>query len=66
MNDDGTLLVTASEKGTLIRIFDLKNEGKALREYRRGSDRAEIFNLVFTKDSNYVGCSSDKGTVHIF
>ena len=66
LNEDGTLLATASEKGTLIRVFDLKNEGKLRKEVRRGSDRAEIYHLAFDNTGGFVTCSSDKGTVHIF
>ena len=66
LNDDGTLLATASEKGTLIRVFDLKDGGKQKKEVRRGSDRAEIFHLIFDKTSDFLACSSDKGTIHLF
>lgn len=61
----GRLLATASEKGTLIRIFDIKS-GRLLCELRRGADRAEIFGIEFSKDSSKVCVTSDKGTVHIF
>ena len=33
---------------------------------RRGSDKAEIFSIAFDKNSNWIACSSDKGTIHIF
>jgi len=65
LNFDGTLLATTSEKGTLIRIFDTST-GRNLQEVRRGADRAEIFSLAFNYNSNWLACSSDKGTVHIF
>ena len=38
---DGTMLATASEKGTLIRVFDSQT-GKKLCEVRRGSERAMV------------------------
>jgi len=65
LNSDGTLLATASEKGTLIRIFDTSS-GKSLQELRRGADRAEIYSIAFSANSQWLACSSDKGTVHIF
>jgi len=65
LNSDGTLLATASEKGTLIRIFDTSS-GKNLQELRRGADRAEIYSIAFNPSSVWLACSSDKGTVHIF
>lgn len=36
------------------------------QELRRGVDRAVIYSLCFNASSQYVACSSDKGTVHVF
>lgn len=58
-------LATASDKGTLIRVFDTYS-GELLQELRRGMDRAEIFSLAFNAASSFLACSSCKGTVHIF
>ena len=52
-------------QGTLVRIFDTES-GKQIQELRRGSDHAEVFNIAFDPVSKFVGCSSDKGTIHIF
>jgi len=65
LNFDGTRLATASEKGTLFRIFDTAT-GKALQEVRRGADRAEIYSICFNNTSEWLACSSDKGTIHIY
>ncbi|KAL9648004.1 hypothetical protein ABK040_012034 [Willaertia magna] len=65
LNFDGTRLSTASEKGTLIRIFDTQ-KGTKLQEVRRGADRADIYSITFSPDSQFFCCSSDKGTIHIF
>lgn len=65
LNFQGTLLATASDKGTLIRIWSTQ-DCTALQEVRRGSDRAEIYSLTIDKNSKWVACSSDKGTIHLF
>lgn len=65
LNVDGTRIITASEKGTLLRLWNTMT-GEILKEFRRGSDRAEIYCLVFNIYTTYIACSSDKGTVHIF
>ena len=65
LNPDGSRIASASEKGTLIRIWNCYT-GEAMRELRRGMDRAEIYCLTFNQTSTFLACSSDKGTVHIF
>ena len=65
MNYDGTLIASASEKGTIIKIFRTK-DGSLLQELRRGTEPAEIFSIAFDFKSQYIACSSNKGTVHIF
>lgn len=65
LNFSGSLLATASDKGTLIRLFSTE-DGSALQEVRRGSDKAKIHCISFDKLSTMIACSSDKGTIHIF
>ncbi|KAI8096582.1 WD repeat domain phosphoinositide-interacting protein 3 [Halteromyces radiatus] len=65
LNHDGTKCATASDKGTLIRVFNTTT-GTLLNELRRGMDRAEIFSIAFNQDSTRLCVSSDKGTIHIF
>ena len=65
LSGDGSLLATASDKGTLIRVFDA-HSGAQLREFRRGVDRALVYSIVFCPETKYLACSSDKGTVHVF
>jgi hypothetical protein len=65
MNLAGTLLATASEKGTLIRIFETFN-GTMVNELRRGAHAALIYCINFNHDSSLLCVSSDHGTIHIF
>ena len=65
MNYEGTLIASISEKGTLIKIFRI-NDCCLIQELRRGSEQAEIYSLNFDLKSQYIACSSNKGTIHIF
>ena len=65
INYNGTILATASEKGTIIRIIEIST-GNILGEFRRGTENAEIFSICFDMNSKFLACSSDKGTIHIF
>lgn len=65
LNQQGTRIATASIQGTLIRVWDSISRTK-LVELRRGSDPANVQCINFSNDSDYLCCSSDKGTVHIF
>jgi len=65
LNSEGTKLATASERGTLIRVFDTTT-GERLKEFRRGTQGAKIFSLSFNKESTALCASSDTGTVHIY
>ena len=66
LNSDGTLIATASDKGTLIRIYSATDGSSILQEVRRGAEKAEIYSLAFDPLSKFLACSSDRGTVHIF
>ena len=53
-NPSGTRLATASEKGTVIRVFSVE-EGTKLIEFRRGVKRcATVYCLAFSQDSQYL------------
>jgi WD40 repeat protein len=65
LNYAGTLLATASVKGTLIRIFST-DTGNPLSEVRRGQKEAVIYSLSFDMKSQWLACSSDRNTIHLF
>mmetsp|Transcript_12107 Transcript_12107/g.30728 ORF Transcript_12107/g.30728 Transcript_12107/m.30728 type:complete len:389 (+) Transcript_12107:131-1297(+) len=68
---DGSMVASASEKGTLIRVWRTtpKQDGSGNfleMELRRGSDRAEIYSIAFSPSNSWLAASSSKGTVHIW
>jgi len=65
INQQGTLVATASKKGTLIRVYEIKTKRQSI-ELRRGADPAALYCINFSADSAYLCASSDKGTIHIF
>lgn len=65
-NTSGTKLASASEKGTIMRVFSIP-DGQKLFEFRRGVKRCVVINsLAFSFDSMFLCASSNTETVHIF
>ncbi|KAM8836855.1 WD repeat domain phosphoinositide-interacting protein 1-like isoform 2-T2 [Spinachia spinachia] len=65
-NASGTKLASASEKGTVIRVFSVP-EGQRLFEFRRGMKRyVSISSLSFSADAQFLCASSNTETIHIF
>ncbi|KAL6066634.1 autophagy protein [Balamuthia mandrillaris] len=64
-NEEGTLLATASNKGTVVRVFAVPG-GHKVCEFRRGSYAARIYSLAFSRDSSFLCVTSDTGTAHIY
>ncbi|XP_053716908.1 WD repeat domain phosphoinositide-interacting protein 1-like [Synchiropus splendidus] len=65
-NASGSKLASASEKGTVIRVFSIP-EGQRLFEFRRGMKRyVSISSLSFSADAQFLCASSNTETVHIF
>jgi hypothetical protein len=62
---DGSKLATASTKGTVLRVWDVATS-TCLQEFRRGVERANITCLCWSWDYQWLSCTSDKGTAHVF
>lgn len=65
MNTDGTLLATASDKGTIIRVFSVPG-GHKMYQFRRGSMPSRIYSMSFNTTSTLLCVSSATETIHIF
>jgi WD repeat-containing protein 45 len=65
LSADGEFIATASEKGTIVRIYATSNCARVC-ERRRGSEFAAIFSLRFSPSGRMLACTSAKGTLHIF
>lgn len=65
LNYMGTLLATASVKGTLIRIFNTQS-GKKLKEVRRGYESTSIYSIDFDYFDSFLVCVSKQDSVHIW
>lgn len=63
-NSDGTLLATASDKGTIVRVFAIPSTAK-LYQFRRGTYPTRITSLAFDHSSTLLACSGTS-TVHLF
>jgi uncharacterized membrane protein YgcG len=61
----GSRIATASDRGTLIRVFDT-DRGIQLQELRRGADRATIYCIALSRSARWLATTSDKGTCHVF
>jgi len=65
INSDGKQLATASEKGTLIRVWNTETLEK-MYELRRGVNDAKTFSINFSMDSSLLCSISSRGTCHIW
>lgn len=65
LSRDGTLLATASEKGTIIRVFSVET-GTKVYQFRRGTYPTKIYSMCFSDDNQFLAASSSSKTVHIF
>ncbi|KAG6040192.1 autophagy protein [Claviceps citrina] len=65
LNNDGSLLATASETGTIIRVFSVP-KGQKMYQFRRGTYPSTIYSMSFNLSSTLLCVSSTSDTVHIF
>lgn len=66
LSQDGQFLVTASTRGTKIRVWNTSSCAQ-YSEVTRGSFGAQITDINIDVTNNFISCSSeDKGTVHVF
>lgn len=65
LNASGSLLATASEMGTVLKVFRT-SDCELLYRLRRGASSATISSLVFRHDDCFLGVASSSSTVHIF
>lgn len=65
INSTGSLLATASEKGTVIRVWSIPGAEK-LYQFRRGTRETKIYSMSFNLMSTLLAVSSAHDTVHIF
>ena len=64
-DSSGTKLATASDKGTIIRVFSVP-DGRKLAQFRRGSMPTRIFSMSFNATGTLLAVSSASETVHVF
>ena len=65
LTTNGDLMASATEMGTIIRIFETEN-GTLIQEVRRGKEKAQIRCICFEQNNNFIAASSSRGTVHIW
>ncbi|ORX83493.1 WD40 repeat-like protein [Anaeromyces robustus] len=64
-NYSGKMIATASDKGTVIRVFS-SQVGDLLYQFRRGTYPVHIYSISFNLSDTFLCVSSDSDTVHIF
>lgn len=62
---DGSLLATASERGTIIRVFNVET-GIKVNQFRRGTYPTKIHSMCFSEDNQFLTATCSSKTIHIF
>jgi len=65
LSPKGDVVATASDKGTVIRVFSVP-QGDKLFQFRRGSYPTRITSMAFNHNGDYLVVGSDTETVHLF
>jgi hypothetical protein len=65
INAYGTMVASASEHGTVVKIFN-SADGQILYELRRGTIGTQISSITFRTDNKFVVVGSSNPTVHVF
>lgn len=65
LNAEGRLLATASDKGTVVRVFGVPSLS-LLWTFRRGVSPCRIYSLSFAAGSPHLSAAAASGTVHVF
>ena len=65
MDKDESVLATAGDKGTLIKLWSTDQEA-SLTQFRRGLEQASIFSIAFSPSGEQMAVTSDKSTIHVF
>ena len=65
INQYGTMVASASEHGTVVKIFN-SADGQILYELRRGTIGTQISSISFRADNKFVAVGSSNPTVHVF
>ena len=65
LSADGSLLATASERGTIVRVFSTVT-GLKLYQFRRGTYKAQIESMSFSEDGLFLCVCASRQTVHVF
>jgi len=64
-NYTGNLMAVACSQGTIINILKVPDLKKLITLYR-GKDPTQMYQLSFSRDSNYLLNTSARGTLHIY
>lgn len=65
ISNNGENMATASERGTMIRIWRTSTRD-CMVEFRRGSAPTKITNISWNYTNTHVLAASERGTIHVF